>query len=97
MPNGKLSDFIAHYRYQTLSGSGEPIGEKRVMNWREVRIAVSIECPAYSLRDLNHMRDLLHAAAGNPVELVYWNRTRTGIDWSARLELIREDTQLTSI
>lgn len=89
MQNGKLAaDFISRYNYQTLTGSGEPLGEKRLMNWREVRIAVAIECPAYQLSDLNHMRDLLHAAPGNPVDLIHWNKDRTALTWSARLSLV---------
>lgn len=88
MQDGKLAaDFVSRYFYQTLSGSGEPLEEGRVMNWREVRIAVAVACPNYALSTLNHMRDLLHAAPANPVDLVKWDSKGNSILWSARLSL----------
>lgn len=95
MQNGKLrADFITQYEYQQLTNSGDPAGEKKRMNWREVRIAVSVACPGYPLRSLNHMRALLHAAGkGNTVDLTHFapsviDPSEKVLIWSARLTLV---------
>jgi len=93
----KLID-TSHYRYQELTSSGEIAGMEYLLNWREVRIRVAIAAPRYSLPQLNHMRALLHAAPGHPVDLVQWNWDKTAIEWSARLLLpVDVNTPLTPL
>lgn len=78
------------YFYQSLDGGGEPTAPQLRLNWRELRVRVAFECPAYSLTDLNHMIALAHL--GNPVDLVHWARDTHGeavaILWSARVSYI---------
>lgn len=75
------------YKFQLLNSSGDAVGDLYSLNWREVRIKVAFECPRYSLRDLEHMRQLAHAGRPHPVDLVKWNPQKTGIEWSARMWL----------
>jgi len=86
-----------HYRYQNLTSSGEFAGLEYLLNWREVRIRVAISAPLYPLSQLNHMRALLHAAPGHPVDLVQWTPDKQGVEWSARLSLVDASTPLTSL
>lgn len=96
-----MSDAIAvdvsHYRFQELTPSGNAVGNELSLNWREVRVRVAFAAPRYSLADLNHMRNLLHAAPGNPVDLVLWNKEKTCVEWSARLSLFDTKAPLTTL
>lgn len=82
-----MRDETAKYFFQELASDGAPIGERYSLNWSEVRVRVAYSCPKYPLAQLNHMRDLAHAAKGHPVDLCQWNKAKTGIEWSARITL----------